>query len=97
LLKNIQSELKPDTKVVFYTAYNKYLLEALRASAFDYLLKPYLPDELTAVIERYRSYVPKAENVNCRIWQYGLALEKYLTQGRNLRIKTTRLRQFTAI
>jgi len=58
LLKSIQSELHPRTKVVFYTAYNVYLLEALRASAFDYLLKPYLPGELTAVIDRYRSCSP---------------------------------------
>ena len=57
LLRNIQPELHPETKVVFYSAYNKYLLEALRASAFDYLLKPYLPDELSDILERYRSHV----------------------------------------
>jgi two-component system LytT family response regulator len=59
LLKRMQPELHPEIKVVFYTAYNKYLLEALRASAFDYLLKPYMPDELQAIIERYRSYTPQ--------------------------------------
>ena len=59
LLKQMQPELHPEMKIVFYTAYNQYLLEALRASAFDYLLKPYLREELAAIIERYRSYVPK--------------------------------------
>ena len=59
LLRRVQPELHPEIKVVFYTAYNKYLLEALRASAFDYLLKPYMPDELATIVERYRSYTPK--------------------------------------
>ena len=59
LLKRMQPDLHPEIKVVFYTAYNKYLLEALRVSAFDYLLKPYTPDELEVIIERYRSYIPQ--------------------------------------
>jgi len=63
LLKRIQPELDKDIKIVFYTAYNKYLIDALRASAFDFLLKPYLPGELTCVIERCRLNMPeKAEN-----------------------------------
>ena len=41
-------------KVVFYTAYDKYLLQALRESAFDYLLKPFATEELDGIIERYR-------------------------------------------
>jgi len=59
LLKRMQPDLHPEVKVVFYTAFNKYVLEALRASAFDYLLKPYMPDELSTIIERYRSYTPQ--------------------------------------
>ena len=55
LLRRIQPELHPDIKVVFYTAYNHYLLEAIRLSAFDYLLKPYLFEELKEIIDRYRS------------------------------------------
>jgi two-component system LytT family response regulator len=41
-------------KVVFYTAYDKYLINALRESAFDYLLKPIKHDELTRVVERFK-------------------------------------------
>lgn len=59
LLNEIQSQLHADIKIVFHTAYNKYLLDAIRASAFDYLLKPYMPEELAAIIERYRSRTPK--------------------------------------
>ena len=60
LLKQIQPELDPEIKVVFYTAYNKYLLDALRASAFDFLQKPYMLDELTAIIDRLRSSAQKS-------------------------------------
>jgi two-component system LytT family response regulator len=42
-------------KVVFYTAYDKYLMQALRESAFDYLIKPVKPEELKLVIERYKT------------------------------------------
>ena len=59
LLERIQPELHTDIKVVFYTAYNKYLLEALREAAFDFLLKPYTMEELKAIIDRYRSSAPK--------------------------------------
>ena len=54
LCQSIRADVHADMRVVFYTAYDKYVLEALRASAFDYLLKPYLLEELDAVIERFR-------------------------------------------
>ena len=57
--RSIHTELRQNTKVVFYTAYDKYLLEALRASAFDYLLKPYLPEELAEVKKKILSYLQK--------------------------------------
>lgn len=54
LWQAIRADVHADMRAVFYTAYDKYVLDALRASAFDYLLKPYLPEELDAVIERFR-------------------------------------------
>ncbi len=62
LLKNIRSELNSDMRVVFYTAYDKYVLEALRASAFDYITKPYLPEELDLVIKRVKQYSDENQN-----------------------------------
>ena len=41
--------------VIFVTAYSNYALAALKASAFDYLLKPVDIDDLQLVISRYRS------------------------------------------
>ena len=35
--------------VVFYSAFDKYMIDALRASAFDFLLKPYQQAELEQI------------------------------------------------
>jgi len=40
--------------VIFYTAYDKYMIQALRESAFDYIIKPVDPSELKLVIERFK-------------------------------------------
>lgn len=39
-------------KIVFYTAYNKYLIDALRNRAFDFLLKPIDINEMEVVMKR---------------------------------------------
>ncbi|MDP3442501.1 MAG: LytTR family transcriptional regulator DNA-binding domain-containing protein, partial [Ignavibacteria bacterium] len=39
---------------IFYTAYDKYLIQALRESAFDYILKPVKEEELKSAIERFK-------------------------------------------
>lgn len=44
-----------DMHIIFYTAYNKYLIDALRNYAFDFLLKPVDPKELSVALERLRS------------------------------------------
>lgn len=38
--------------VVFYTAYSRYMLDAIRYSAADFLLKPYKHEELSGIVER---------------------------------------------
>ena len=48
-------------KVVFYTAYDKYMIHAIREAAFDYLLKPFLPVDLNEILERFvAEYTPSA-------------------------------------
>ena len=66
-LHSVRNLLKKDYHVVFYTAYNKYLIKALREKAFDYLLKPINQDELSLVLGRVldESYA-KQENVESR-------------------------------
>lgn len=39
-------EASPDTKIVFYTAYQKYMISAIRTHAFDFLLKPVDNEEI---------------------------------------------------
>lgn len=39
---------------VFYSAFDKYMIGALRASAFDFLLKPYQPEEFDIVVTRIK-------------------------------------------
>jgi two-component system, LytTR family, response regulator len=41
-------------KVVFVTAYNEYALQAIKASALDYILKPVKIDELQDVVEKIK-------------------------------------------
>ena len=43
-----------DMHIIFYTAYNKYLIDALRNYAFDFLLKPVDSEELSKALGRLR-------------------------------------------
>ncbi len=49
---NFAEKIINHTEVVFITAYEKYSIEALRLTAFDYLLKPVGEDELVQCITR---------------------------------------------
>ena len=49
----IRNDIKPDTKIVFYTGHNKYMLDAIRRKAFDYLLKPPTEQDLSLIMARY--------------------------------------------
>lgn len=55
LLLKVRDNIDWDMRVVFHTAYNKYMIDALRSSAFDFLLKPVDPQELDNVIKRFVS------------------------------------------
>lgn len=57
----VRQWVKPEMKVVFYTGYDKYLLEALRRQAFDYMLKPASKTELAKIMTRY--YENKLSNI----------------------------------
>ncbi len=48
-------------KIIFTTAYNEYTLQAIRFSAFDYLLKPVDVEELINAIDRYKMSIDKLE------------------------------------
>lgn len=54
VLQSLRDEMPMNLIVVFYSAFNKYMIDALRASAFDFLLKPYQEEELELVVGRIR-------------------------------------------
>ena len=54
VLQSLRDEMPMDLIVVFYSAFNKYMIDALRASAFDFLLKPYQQEELELIVGRIR-------------------------------------------
>lgn len=62
LLNETRNAGNTNFKVVFYTAYDKYLMNALRELAFDYLLKPVKSEELKSVIERFKNQTHKPKN-----------------------------------
>ena len=53
LLKDIRDDVSWNMRVVFYTAYDKYMIQAIRESAFDYLLKPFEEQELKDILARF--------------------------------------------
>lgn len=53
LLHEVREKGCDELNVIFYTAYDQYVIKALRESAFDYLLKPFTMEELKEVINRY--------------------------------------------
>ena len=59
LLNDISPEITWPMHVIFYTAFEKYLLDALRISAFDYLMKPFEQAEIKFVIKRFFNHVSK--------------------------------------
>lgn len=63
LLNLVRNEITWNMQVVFYTAYNKYMLDAIRESAFDYLLKPIDKSELSNMMKRF---IERWRNSNCR-------------------------------
>lgn len=59
LIQDIQGHITWNIHVVFYTAYDKYLLDALRTSAFDFLLKPYTDSEFDTIMNRFFKHTLK--------------------------------------
>lgn len=87
LVRSMQKEVDWNMQVVFYTAYDKYLLEALRTSAFDYLLKPYQEEELQTVLDRFIDYT-KQKNKRASFDEQVNAI--YATKNNHFLITTIR-------
>ena len=64
VLQSLRDEMPMDLIVVFYSAFNKYMIDALRASAFDFLLKPYQQEELELVVGRIRRKMEEGDGLS---------------------------------
>ena len=64
LLNELHEDIIWPMHVIFYTAFENYILDALRVSAFDYLLKPYDPEELRSVLNRFFKHIIKQKTEN---------------------------------
>lgn len=49
-------------KIIFVTAFSHYSVKAIRANAFDYILKPIDVDELKLAIKRFKSKAERQFN-----------------------------------
>lgn len=54
LLQSVRDSVPGTMYVVFYSGYDRYMMDAIRNSAFDFLLKPYKREELDVIINRLR-------------------------------------------
>jgi two-component system LytT family response regulator len=84
LLRELQDQIAWPMQVVFYTAYDKYLLDALRQSAFDFLLKPFEQAELDGVMARYMKFRAQEK----RLLNFRQALEGLLPSANSLLVST---------
>lgn len=54
-------------KVIFVTAFDDYTLEAIRFSAFDYLLKPVNTRELREALERFKENLTETDDLSLKM------------------------------
>lgn len=76
LLQEMRDNLAWTMRVVFYTAYDKYMIQAIREAAFDYLLKPFDEEGLREILERF---IVQAENAGSNL-PSGVFLPQLFTQ-----------------
>jgi two-component system LytT family response regulator len=67
---------EPDFEVIFITAYNHYAINAIRISAFDYLVKPVAIEELQQTIERLGTFAGKKTKERADLLKKNLANPK---------------------
>jgi two-component system LytT family response regulator len=57
-----------DFDVIFVTAFDQYAIQAIKYSALDYLLKPVIPEELVAAVEKAeKKKLSKEKNRNIQV------------------------------
>ncbi|MCE7068601.1 LytTR family DNA-binding domain-containing protein [Dyadobacter sp. CY326] len=67
----IFDQIRVKTPVIFITSYDEYALRAFKVNSIDYLLKPVQKEDLSAALDKYRSFKEtfgqSSENQNTNI------------------------------
>ncbi|WP_262150278.1 LytR/AlgR family response regulator transcription factor [Chryseobacterium foetidum] len=50
--------------IIYTTAFDQYTLKAFKLNSIDYLLKPIMEEDLSAALEKFRSFIPSGNAVN---------------------------------
>jgi two-component system LytT family response regulator len=75
-----------DFEIIFITAYNHYAINAIRISAFDYLVKPVAIEDLQQTVERLGNFTIKKTRERAELLKKNLANPK--SQEDNIAIPT---------
>lgn len=100
LARQMRQQL-PDLFIVFITGYSHYALEAFKVEALDYILKPFMPEEIEAVLKRIIKYkepygqLPSTSLPNFQIHCFG-EFSVYDGNGQRLRWSTKKAQELLA-
>ena len=75
-----------DFKVIFFTAYEKYAVQAFRFAAVDFLLKPVNPEELASAVNRAETLIQ--EHFNTQLQALEENLRSDFRQKKKIVLKT---------
>lgn len=81
ILQAVRDDLQKPMRVVFYSGYDRYMMDAIRNAAFDFLLKPYKKEELDAIIHRLRETPPQNKS-------FEASMERLLNEDRKFALQT---------
>jgi two-component system, LytTR family, response regulator len=84
-----------DFEVIFVTAYNEYMLNALHISALDYLLKPVDAEELSSALARFRKRISQQNNQLEKKQQFELLSDALRDQNAPRRLAVATLQGIT--
>ena len=82
-------------EIIFTTAYNHYAVDAIRARAFDYLMKPVAIRELQQAVERLRVYLSRDPGLRPAV--QATQLPGYRNQDEKISIPTSDGLEFIAV
>jgi two-component system, LytTR family, response regulator len=74
--KMLEQIAEVDFEVIFITAYNHYAINAIRISAFDYLVKPVAIEDLQQTVDRLGNFSIKKTRERAKLLKQNLANPK---------------------